>query len=141
MGGTRCHSPAPRRLRTHVTTNLGAMGFPMATQLLQNSSANLWIFDVDQRVLHRFASDAPDGRVRIATSAKQVADESVRKLIRCVPKLMVSGVHSDYCPCRSLFDESLSKILTRSHRKARQGGLLVARSRTPCREHVRKGLH
>ncbi|KAJ7901803.1 NAD binding domain of 6-phosphogluconate dehydrogenase-domain-containing protein [Mycena olivaceomarginata] len=67
---------------------LGAMGFPMATQLLQNSSANLWIFDVDQRVLHRFASDAPDGRVRIATSAKQVADES-----ECILTIVPAGKH------------------------------------------------
>ncbi|KAJ7262200.1 NAD binding domain of 6-phosphogluconate dehydrogenase-domain-containing protein [Mycena haematopus] len=56
---------------------LGAMGWPMATQLLINSSASLCIFDVDQSVLRRFASEAPDGnKVRIATSAKQVTDES-----------------------------------------------------------------
>ncbi|KAF8210207.1 NAD binding domain of 6-phosphogluconate dehydrogenase-domain-containing protein [Mycena galopus ATCC 62051] len=50
---------------------LGAMGWPMATQLLKNSSANLWVFDVDQSVLQQFASEAPEGRVVIATSAKQ----------------------------------------------------------------------
>ncbi|KAF7376122.1 3-hydroxyisobutyrate dehydrogenase [Mycena sanguinolenta] len=57
---------------------LGAMGWPMCLQLLKNSSAtSLWIFDVDESVLHRFATEAPEGKeVRIATDAKQVADES-----------------------------------------------------------------
>ncbi|KAF7361919.1 putative 3-hydroxyisobutyrate dehydrogenase, mitochondrial [Mycena venus] len=68
---------------------LGAMGWPMATQLLKNSTAELLIFDVDQPVLHRFASEAPDGRVQIATSSKQVADESedMSKMFTCRQKL------------------------------------------------------
>ncbi|KAJ6593876.1 6-phosphogluconate dehydrogenase [Mycena capillaripes] len=41
---------------------LGAMGWPMATQLLERSSANLVIFDVDELLLHRFSGEAPDGR-------------------------------------------------------------------------------
>ncbi|KAK7057216.1 mitochondrial putative 3-hydroxyisobutyrate dehydrogenase [Favolaschia claudopus] len=49
---------------------LGAMGWPMATQLLANSSGVLTVFDVDLPLLHRFASTTPQGRVRLATSAK-----------------------------------------------------------------------
>ncbi|KAJ7925274.1 hypothetical protein B0H13DRAFT_1706132 [Mycena leptocephala] len=56
---------------------LGAMGWPMANQLLKNSSADLVIFDVEQSLLHRFVCEAPEGRVQIASSARQVADESV----------------------------------------------------------------
>ncbi|KAJ7725847.1 NAD binding domain of 6-phosphogluconate dehydrogenase-domain-containing protein [Mycena maculata] len=58
---------------------LGAMGYPMANQLLKNSSSKLVIFDLDQSVLHRFVREAPSGRVEIASSTRQVADESVRK--------------------------------------------------------------
>ncbi|KAJ7703223.1 NAD binding domain of 6-phosphogluconate dehydrogenase-domain-containing protein [Mycena rosella] len=54
---------------------LGAMGWPMANQLLKNTSANLVIFDVERSLLDRFAREASD-RVEIASSARQVADES-----------------------------------------------------------------
>ncbi|KAJ6586898.1 NAD binding domain of 6-phosphogluconate dehydrogenase-domain-containing protein [Mycena vulgaris] len=55
---------------------LGAMGWPMANQLLKNNAANLVIFDVDQSLLNRFVREAPAGRVKIASSSSQVADES-----------------------------------------------------------------
>ncbi|KAJ7096348.1 6-phosphogluconate dehydrogenase [Mycena epipterygia] len=55
---------------------LGAMGWPMANQLLKNSTADLLIFDVDQPLLQRFAREAPVGRVEIASNARQVADQS-----------------------------------------------------------------
>jgi hypothetical protein len=83
--------PPDRRLNQHAHyvmasvfpnrfgwVGLGAMGFPMATQLLKNTSANLVVFDVDQSLLERFARAAPGGRVKIASNSRQVADESVR---------------------------------------------------------------
>ncbi|KAJ7783154.1 6-phosphogluconate dehydrogenase [Mycena metata] len=67
---------------------LGAMGWPMANQLLKNSDAKLVVFDVDEKVLHQFAREAPDGRVEIASSAKQVADESA-----CIFTIVPEGRH------------------------------------------------
>ncbi|KAJ7647357.1 3-hydroxyisobutyrate dehydrogenase [Roridomyces roridus] len=55
---------------------IGAMGWPMANQLLKNSSTNLVIFDVNQDVLDQFAREAPSGRVEIAGNAKEVAAKS-----------------------------------------------------------------
>lgn len=57
---------------------LGAMGWPMANQLLKNSSSKLVIFDVNQSVLDQFAREAPSGRVQIASNAKQLTEECVR---------------------------------------------------------------
>ncbi|KAJ7132774.1 3-hydroxyisobutyrate dehydrogenase [Mycena crocata] len=67
---------------------LGAMGWPMATQLLKNSSAVLIIFDVDASLLHRFVRESPDDRVEIAPSARQVAEES-----ECVFTIVPEGYH------------------------------------------------
>ncbi|KAJ7218087.1 NAD binding domain of 6-phosphogluconate dehydrogenase-domain-containing protein [Mycena pura] len=66
---------------------LGAMGWPMAKQLLKNTSAKLVIYDVDQSTLHRFAREASE-RVEIASSARQVADES-----ECVFTIVPEGKH------------------------------------------------
>ncbi|KAJ7045488.1 NAD binding domain of 6-phosphogluconate dehydrogenase-domain-containing protein [Mycena alexandri] len=67
---------------------LGAMGWPMAKQLLKISDAKLVVFDVDEKVLHRFARETPDGRVEIASSAKQVADDS-----DCIFTIVPEGRH------------------------------------------------
>ncbi|KAJ6475342.1 NAD binding domain of 6-phosphogluconate dehydrogenase-domain-containing protein [Mycena vitilis] len=67
---------------------LGAMGWPMACQLLKNTSANLVIFDVDATLLSRFACQAPDGRVQIASSARRVAEES-----DCIFTIVPEGKH------------------------------------------------
>lgn len=83
---------------------LGAMGWPMANQLLKSSSANLVIFDVDEPLLHRFSGEAPDGRVQIVACARQVADESVRMPdSECAPRLIsnwTSGLYLHHCPGR-----------------------------------------
>lgn len=60
---------------------LGAMGWPMANQLLKNGTADLLVFDMDQPLLQRFAREAPAGRVEIASNARQVADQSVGILV------------------------------------------------------------
>ncbi|KAF7315410.1 3-hydroxyisobutyrate dehydrogenase [Mycena indigotica] len=55
---------------------LGAMGWPMAKQLLANySSATLTVYDIEQSLLEKFASEEPE-RVKIASNAKQTALES-----------------------------------------------------------------
>ncbi|KAJ7072353.1 NAD binding domain of 6-phosphogluconate dehydrogenase-domain-containing protein [Mycena amicta] len=55
---------------------LGAMGWPMAKQLLaKNTAATLTVYDVDQSVLEKFAREEPE-RIKIASSAKQVADKA-----------------------------------------------------------------
>ncbi|KAJ7084362.1 NAD binding domain of 6-phosphogluconate dehydrogenase-domain-containing protein [Mycena belliarum] len=67
---------------------LGAMGWPMATQLLENSSSNLVIFDVESSLLQRFVREAPTGRVEIASSARQVAEEA-----DCIITIVPEGKH------------------------------------------------
>ena len=73
---------------------LGAMGYPMATQLCNRltQSTELHIFDVDFSVLHRFAEENGDlaCQVRIASNAKEVGMNSVRLLF-----LSVNWVLSD----------------------------------------------
>ncbi|KAF7321256.1 3-hydroxyisobutyrate dehydrogenase [Mycena kentingensis (nom. inval.)] len=55
---------------------LGAMGWPMAHQLLsKNPTATMTIYDVDPAVVEKFAAEAPE-RIRIASSAREVADSS-----------------------------------------------------------------
>ncbi|KAJ7497271.1 NAD binding domain of 6-phosphogluconate dehydrogenase-domain-containing protein [Mycena latifolia] len=67
---------------------LGAMGWPMAIQLLKNSSANLVIFDVDSSLLHRFVHETGGDRVEIASCARQVAEES-----ECIFTIVPEGKH------------------------------------------------
>ncbi|KAJ7462262.1 3-hydroxyisobutyrate dehydrogenase [Mycena galericulata] len=67
---------------------LGAMGWPMANQLLKNTSGKLVIFDLGESVLHQFAREAPNGRVEIASNAREVADKS-----ECIFTIVPEGKH------------------------------------------------
>nr|GAT57670.1 predicted protein [Mycena chlorophos] len=63
----------PRRLGW---VGLGAMGWPMAQQLLsKNPASTFYIFDVDRTLLDKFAQSAPD-RVKIAANATEVATKA-----------------------------------------------------------------
>lgn len=59
---------------------LGAMGYPMATQLRKKipQSTELTIFDIDLSALQRFVRDTQGlGKVTIASNAKELAEKSV----------------------------------------------------------------
>jgi 3-hydroxyisobutyrate dehydrogenase-like beta-hydroxyacid dehydrogenase len=59
---------------------LGAMGYPMATQLRRKlpSSTPLSIFDLDKAVLQRFVQEYERfGEVHIAASSREVAERAV----------------------------------------------------------------
>lgn len=59
---------------------LGAMGCPMATQLLKKLpvASELHIFDINPTVVQHFARENDSyGMVQIAANAKQVAEKSV----------------------------------------------------------------
>ncbi|KAF7298218.1 hypothetical protein HMN09_01043700 [Mycena chlorophos] len=78
LGGVRIRFLAalmlpPRRLGW---IGLGAMGWPMAQQLLfKNPAATFYIYDVDRTLLVEFAQSAPD-RVKIAANATEVATKA-----------------------------------------------------------------
>ena len=57
---------------------LGAMGFPMAANLVKKLSndTHFFVYDVVQDFVDRFVKE-DQGRVKACTSAKEVADKSV----------------------------------------------------------------
>ncbi|TFK66543.1 hypothetical protein BDN72DRAFT_844225 [Pluteus cervinus] len=69
---------------------LGAMGYPMATQLRKKIplTTPLFIYDINTNALHQFASDLPGFDIRIVGSSKEVAEQS-----ECVITIVPEGRH------------------------------------------------
>lgn len=88
---------------------LGAMGFPMADNLLRRIPTldTLYIYDVDQRAIDHFMvksarESAREDRVVVAKSAREVSEKSVRSTY-CVQILFMFEIGFYYHNCSGRF--------------------------------------